>query len=196
MKASTGRAPLDRYDTAAWMTEVLLRHVRELRGRLLLDPCAGNGTMAAQLRPRFQRVITNDLDPRTMTQRHRNACHAGLWEEALPDWTVTNPPFSHAGRIARHALDYSLRGVALLLPVTFLEVCKDRLWIDAEPPQRILVLPRTRFRGQATDRVTVAWHIWSREALRGPPIRCLGKDAPQRYAPAQAAERSGMRRAA
>jgi hypothetical protein len=183
MKAPTARAPLDRYDTAPWMTEVLLREVPEIGGRLLLVPCSGNGQMAAQLAPRFGRVITNDVDPKTPARSHRDACRRVLWELCVPDWTIDNPPFVHAGIIGHNAIDYSVRGVALLLPITFSEVCRKREWLTINPPRRLLVLPRHRFRGQGTDRVTLAWHVWSLQPLQGPPILCLPKDAPRLYAP-------------
>src|SRR5437868_5243629 len=62
-RVSKPRRELDRYYTPASATRALLAHLPELRGDLLLDPCAGDGRMAAAIGPgRFARVRSNDLD--------------------------------------------------------------------------------------------------------------------------------------
>lgn len=170
------RAPLDRYDTPAFAVAELLKHVPELRGGRLFDPCSGGGEMAAALASRFGHVFTNDVDPTTPAQTHFDLRRRGLWEMARPDWTVTNPPFCLLGEVLRLALDYS-KGVALLLRLSAVEVCEGREYLAVYPPARQIVLPRIRFRGNGTDSVTCCWFLWPPvgQQLSGSPIVCIGK---------------------
>lgn len=177
-----GRAPLDRYDSPPHATEALVRLVPELRGHTLLDPCCGDSSMAWRLRTRFRRVLLNDIDPRIPTPLHWDLRRLALWESARPDWCVTNPPFSLAGEALNLALDHCRVGVALLLRLSALEVCEGREFIELYPPQRTTVLPRIRFRGRGTDKATVAWFIWSRLALSGPPVVCISRRTARRLA--------------
>jgi hypothetical protein len=182
------RAPLDRYDTPAWAVKLLLRKVPELRGRRLFDPCCGDGAMArAVSKSRFDEVLINDIDVRMPADLHWDLRRQALWEmaavqcsigtlRASPDWCVTNPPFGLTGDVLRLALMHC-KGVALLLRLSALEVCKGRELLQLYPPSRQIVLPRIRFRGIGTDSVTTAWFIWPPVGvtLSGPPILCIGK---------------------
>lgn len=178
------RAHLDRYDTPDFAVAELVRRVPELRGGTLFDPCAGNGSMAEALAPRFQQVITNDVNPQTPARTHYDLRRRAMWELARPDWTVTNPPFCLLADVLRLALDYS-QGVALLLRMSALEVCKGREFLELYPPQRQIVLPRIRFRGKGTDSVTCCWFLWPPvgQTLSGAPIVCIGK--PNKKLPAK-----------
>lgn len=179
-KPPAERDPLDRYYTPAWATAILLDRVPEIRGRVLLDPSCGDGSMATAVGTRFDRVIRNDVDPGARAPIRRDARHAGLWEAAHFDWCVTNLPFSLAGGMSLHALDHARSGVALFLRLSFLEVCKGREFLVAHPPQRLLSLPRIRFRGQSTDKVSCGWLVWCRERLSGAPIECVSRSEAMR----------------
>ena len=174
------RAPLDRYDTPPFAVALLLRELPELHGRRLFDPCSGNGQMAQAVAKslRFAEVITNDIDPTAPTPNHHDLRKRWMWESVAPDWTVTNPPFCLLGETFNLALDYSRKGVALLVRLSVLEVCKGRERIELYPPDRMIVLPRIKFRGQSTDKVTCAWMIWAQpgtELQRQAAIRSVSK---------------------
>lgn len=191
------RDPLDRYYTPSWATAILLDRVPEIRGATLLDPCCGDGTMADIVVSRFDSVFLNDVDPDAPAAwNHRDARHRGLWEGTPFDWCVTNPPFAHAGQMEQHALDHARIGVALFLRLSFLEVCQGREFLVAEPPQRVISLPRIRFRGQGTDKVSCAWLVWSRERLSGPPIECVARSEAMRVHTQLTAPAETKRRAA
>lgn len=186
------RQPLDRYDSPDWFTQLLMAEVPEIAGETLLDPTCGDGSMARMLAPRFRRVVTNDINRALATDGHFDATRPALWEQTRPCWTVSNIPFNRAGLIARHALDWSRKGVALLLRLSFLEVCKGREWIAAYPPGRVLVLPRWRFVGRGSDLVTCAWLIWPQigVTLSGPPIVNYSR----RVIPGRKSRQAGRRR--
>ncbi len=104
---------------------------------------------------RFAEVITNDIDPTAPTPNHHDLRKRWMWESVAPDWCVTNPPFCLLGETFNLALDYSRKGVALLVRLSVLEVCKGRERIELYPPDRMIVLPQIKFRGQGTDNVSV-----------------------------------------
>jgi len=178
----SARAPLDRYDTPLWMVEALLRHVPEIGGGTLLDPCCGGSSMAWRLAGRFDRVVLNDIDPQVRCSSHRDLLKSSyLWSGSEPDWCVTNPPFSLTGRVINQALHHCRRGVALLLRISALEVCAGREILAIDPPHRLIVLPRFKFRDRGHDLVTVAWFVWSRqEPLAGAPIVLVSRSQAQR----------------
>jgi len=183
--ASKARAPLDRYDTPPWMVAALLREVPEISGRTLLDPCCGNSSMAWMMRSRFERIVLNDIDQNIPCESHRDLrVSTHLWTGCDPDWCVTNPPFSLTGRVINQALQYCRVGVALLLRITALEVCAGREIISYDPPQRLIVLPRFRFRAGGNDSATVAWLVWWRgeRPLAGPPIVLVSRPDAKRLA--------------
>ena len=91
-----------------------------------------------------------------------------------PDWIVTNPPYKTGSHTAtdfvRHALNLGL-SVAMLLRLTWLEPCADRVDILTEdPPTDVLILPRVNFIGApGSNPCTSAWLVWDR--FKGRPTR-------------------------
>lgn len=164
------RRQRDFYPTPTWATEQLIKHTPELSGDCLYDPSCGDGKMAKQISGRFDRLITNDFDPGCPADRHLDATGPEAWVlEKVPDWVVTNPPFSHSGQIATRALLHAKRGVAFLLRITWLEACAGRFWLRKIPPSRLLILPRISFTGAGTDSATCAWFIWIRDSRTDGP---------------------------
>lgn len=173
----------DRYLTPDSAVRCLLDRDGEIRGKLLLDPCSGDGRMAALLAPRFTHVITNDIAEDCPADLNGDARDPGLWSppcvegDPRPSWCVTNPPFSLAGPILQLALQHCTRGVALLLRCTFLEAVAyerrkvkglGREWLAETPPSRLICLPRVSFTGQGSDSAAAWWMIWQRGGLRDP----------------------------
>jgi len=84
--------------------------------------CAcGPGHMAHGLRDYFDRVFVSDF-----VQYGDHALFDFLSgpDDHVPfaaDWIVTNPPFDHPEAFVRRALTLARRGVAMLLPLRFLE---------------------------------------------------------------------------
>ena len=157
------RRALDRYLTPEWATRALIKASPEIAGGRLLDPCCGDGRMAALLAGRFDSVLLNDLQPNPSVNRwNMDARNIELYAEARPDWVITNPPFLAAGGIAWTAIHQAAIGVALLLRCTFMEPVESRSWLQRMPPTAILALPRISFTGDgATDSAPCWWFIWS-----------------------------------
>lgn len=165
-KKPSKRREKDRYLTPPMATNALMEAYPQICGDLLIDPCCGDGRMAAQLFDRFGRFIGNDIDRRASeavdycldaTQPATWAC----WRRRHGvGFVVTNPPFNRAADIAWQALEHG-NHLALLLRITWLEPVKERQWLARRPPTAMLVLPRVDFIGAGeTDGATCAWMIW------------------------------------
>lgn len=158
------RNTLDYYETPSWMVQSLLRHHDLSSPGFVLEPCAGDGSIARVLRAAGLRVLTNDIDQRHDADRHDDATRFEFWDGAWANdlaWVVSNLPFNRAFDIVRHALGTAVKGVAILLRKSFLEPTVERgEWLAAHPPTRVIGLPRHSFRGRGSDTVSCDWMIW------------------------------------
>ena len=155
------RRELDAYFTAPWMTRTLLRE-HHIAGRVL-EPCAGDGSIANVLRDTDLEVDTNDIDPNRPADTHCDAAEMFFGEY---DWIVTNPPYQMplCLNIVLNTLQQARVGVAMLLRLSFLEPTRARapFW-KQYPLSRLLVLPRYSFTGDGkSDSVTTAWFVWDK----------------------------------
>lgn len=162
------RRALDFYPTPTWATRVLLDRVPQISGRVL-ECCSGQGDISNALADRIGiHVIENDIDTRCASDFHLDATDPVAWQrmhaEAGPfDWVVSNPPFSLAPKIVPRARAYAVRGMAMLLRLSYLEPCADRVdWLTKHSEYgRLIVLPRISFTGDGkTDNVTAAWLVF------------------------------------
>lgn len=164
-KAAQKRRPNDFYETPDWAIQVLIDRMPESYFKpSIMEPCVGDGAIARLFEEKTGAFVhTNDLDPKRPAMTHYNAAAAGLWELPRLDWVITNPPFVKAIEIAVHAVPWALKGVCLYLRLSFLEPTGKRAdWLFANPPTRMIVLPRISFTGDGhTDSVTGAWMVWS-----------------------------------
>lgn len=161
----------DFYPTPSWATRLLSKHVQIIGN--VLECCAGDGAIADALGAMGSPVGTiyrNDIDH---LQPHLDftidAADPQSWDDFHYrdfDWTVTNPPFSHAAQIVPLAYEHSVFGVAMLLRLSYLEPVEDRgAWLNDHPPTTLIVLPRISFTGDGkTDNVTCAWMVWEKES--------------------------------
>jgi hypothetical protein len=184
--------PLERLDTPDWCTRVLIDRMPSLRGRAVIEPCAGANRMGRVLAADAGCVVDAfDLEPRDAMVRRQDATDCAWWSTIAPGWTlVTNPAFSMAAALFRAAWRPD-RTIALLLRLSWLEAAQDRA--DIPDPAALLVVPRPRFiqspafeaQRRATgkpwggDNVTCAWAIWNHRDA------CLTRHPIQRVTRAQ-----------
>jgi hypothetical protein len=155
---------LDRFYTPTWAVDALLKRLALPARSRILEPCAGQELRIAKVLERAgHTVVTNDLDDAAPTDFHLD--FPGVverWPERVRmmtegqdglDWIITNPPYTTASCTAASFVEACLKvcpRVAVLLRVSWLEVCADRERLLAEqPPARIITLPRVRFDGPA-----------------------------------------------
>jgi len=155
-------------------------------GQIIVEPCVGEGAIAAPFRERGCYVVTNDVVPSIAADVHDDATQRSTWKAIEDyvdelasaivrpihdvtrpiDYVVTNPPFVAAMPILKRAYERAGCGVAMFLRLSFLEPTIDGdyprgAWLAQHPPDDLIVLPRISFTGDgATDSVTCAWMIW------------------------------------
>lgn len=88
------------------------------------------------------------------------------------DNIVSNPPFGIAERFVAHALKYTQRKVAMLLPANWVQGDKRSRWLEASPLRRVwFITPRPSMppgqviqAGQKPGNGTTdyAWFVWQR----------------------------------
>lgn len=164
------------YETPAGVTGILFDeylHLQALRhGPItVLDPCSGSlaiPRVVEQLNP-FAEIWTNDLDPMRPAGSHYDATTEEGWRGMLtarhtrPTWIITNPPFGQAHKIIPLAFQHARIGVALLLPLYFLEPTRERAGVLRNNPWDLEIVigqPRPSFDGKGTDSRTVFWAVW------------------------------------
>lgn len=169
------RRKLDAYYTPEWAAKELLKHItitgthralgESYTTDIVLEPCSGDNIITQVLVHSGDAwVVNNDIDESKLAEWHLDARDPSLYDAVLPDWVITNPPFSQAFEIVSIAHRYATSGVAMLLRLSFLEpTYKRQAWLAANPPNKLIVLPRISFTGDGkTDSCTVAWMIWDK----------------------------------
>jgi hypothetical protein len=171
---------LERLDTPAWCTRALLDRMPSLRGRAVIEPCAGANRLAVVLADEGGcRVDAFDIAPRHPAVVPLDATDHDWWAMIPPGWAlVTNPAFSMAAALLRAAW-HAERTIALFLRLNWLEAVKDRE--DLPDPHAQIVVPRPKFiqspefealriasgkKKWGGDNVTCAWVIWNHRDAR------------------------------
>ena len=156
----------DFYPTPTWATETLIERCPCISGKIL-ECASGAGDISRLLGKHFSTVSTNDIDLARDADYHLDLSTKPGWLEIAerPDWTVTNPPFCYAPKMVPLAYEFSAVGIAMLLRITFLEPCNNRIgFLSEHPPTQLIVMPRISFTGDGgKDLACTAWFIWNKQ---------------------------------
>lgn len=162
----------DFYPTPEWATRELLRRVPQISG-YILEPCVGDGAIARVIDGGDRVVYGSDVDPQMNCSFCGDATREDFWVgvkdtmfEDRIDWVVTNPPFNVAPQIVPLAYRHAVKGIAMLLRLSYLEPTEDRgAWLNEHPPTSLIILPRISFTGNGkTDSITCAWMVFEKGA--------------------------------
>lgn len=168
----------DLYETEAWATRALLRHL-PLAGMKVWEPAAGNHAMVDVLREAGADVTTSDI---IVYGRRHDAIVDFLaqrfaYKNPPHDAIVTNPPYGRgnrdAAKFARLALERCPGWVALLLTAKF-DFGKTRADLFEDSPRwalKIALIDRIQwFPGDTTGTEDHAWYVWRpSDAPHSPP---------------------------
>lgn len=152
------RVPADLYETPAWVTDCLAKHL--VRSDTIWEPACGNGKMVRALIALGFRVWGTDKEKNFLLQKE-------MPNELNYDSIVTNPPFNRAEAFIRraHWLMQPRGGlVAMLLSVDF-DSAKTRAPLFRDCPafaKKIVLLNRIVWFEPAIAGPSQnhAWYIW------------------------------------
>lgn len=166
-KPASKRRALDDYETPGDATRAL-KPFLALQG-VILEPCAGSGRMARELRTMYPgaSVASSDIkrgaDFLTRVKPHTGPC-------------VTNPPYrdGQAEAIARHALKLCSGPVAMLMQSGFVwgQRRADGLFLAGLRPSKVIVIPwRIMFIDGDGNEIegqffSHCWVVWPSRPLR------------------------------
>lgn len=182
VKSKFAAVPNQLYETEAWATEALIRHV-PVAGKTVWEPAAGNHKIADVLRSRGAAVFTSDI----VTYQRQ---HDGIFNFFDPfhgsfngNMIITNPPFGPSNRLAAQFARLALKRcsglVALLLTAKF-DFGKTRTDLFRDNPRfwmKIALLDRIQwFPGDTSGTEDHAWYVWGGLPLTRPQIRWEGKN--------------------
>jgi len=164
------RKDADRYETPAWVAQVLVPHLPPRVHRIWEPACASGNMVCALLAAGFD-VIGTDLTHGDFLERR---------DRAASDAIVTNPPYDQAAAFIEHAL--ALVDVVAMLLRTDYDHAQTRQHLFGHCPYfaKKLVLTRRIVwfeRPGAAPSFNHAWFIWD-AAHRGPPT--IAYDAPKK----------------
>ena len=164
LPASEGgvRRQHDAYFTPRWCTEALLRSgILDLRGKRILEPCAGDGAIVDVLRSKGLDVTGRDLNDWGRGWGGHDFREGMTGFNAI----ISNPPFNLMDSFLDRAT--AAAPVVAVLGRTLLVEGKRRrsgLW-EQRPPSHILQLPhRVNFSPDTVDGkggvMVMSWFIW------------------------------------
>lgn len=145
------------------LTLALLHRVPVGQDDLLFDPCTGEGAIAHLLKSHSGRVLTNDINPKYRANFHFDASNPFCWGQigAEPDWVISQPPLNQS--IIPNAFKFARVGIAMLLPISFLEPNQGRgRWLLSHQHRlsNLIVF--------ASDRDPLpCWFVWRKEWTHG-----------------------------
>jgi hypothetical protein len=181
--ASGEQEPRGFYPTPWEATVALMRHYR-FQGPVL-EPCAGNYMMAAEIEAFGLPVTGTDihpLDPR-VKQRDIFTIKAKPGVDTMID-VITNPPFNLAEKIIRHTLtEIRPRTLALLLKSTYWQA-KNRIPLFNEymPAWALPLTWRLDFKGLGKPAMECTWFVWER-GFNGPAPQIALLKKPETHGP-------------
>lgn len=172
----------DLYETPAWCTEALLRHV-DVAGQFVWEPAAGNHAISDVLEAHGARVRSSDVavyDRPHMVADFLNKPLLLVGCQAI----ITNPPYGRGNRdavtFAERALRTCRHTVALLLTAKF-DAGKTRRHLFADNPRfsmKITLLDRPVWFPDgpyATGTEDFAWYVWDEGPNEFPRIVYEGR---------------------
>lgn len=157
----------DLYETEAWATRALLRHL-SVADKTVWEPAAGNHAIADVLREAGASVVTSDIE--TYDRQHDATVDflapRFAYKNPAHDAIITNPPYGRGNRdavkFARLALERCSGWVALLLTAKF-DFGKTRADLFGDNRRfyaRIALTDRISWFDGKTGTEDNCWMIW------------------------------------
>jgi len=166
------RVEHDLYETPAWCTEVLLRHV--VFQKIIYEPAAGRGAIARVLELHNHQTICHDLVVRDYQPcAQTDFFHVKSTQKHFD--IVTNPPYECSVQFVRHALSITGQGqkVAMLLRNEW-DCAYTRRDLFMEMPFRLKIVLTRRPKWFKDDinapRHSFSWYVWDHNWYSPPEL--------------------------
>lgn len=152
----------DFYPTHPSAVRALIDQTPALSGKpRIWEPFCGDGAISEVLLSQGFHVISTDL-----VNRNYGACGINFFNTECPnaDTIVSNPPFSCAREVIRHALfNIKIDRLILLLKADFFNSKKSAdLFYEHPPMSRYDLSWRLDFTGQGRPVMNCSWFVWSK----------------------------------
>lgn len=155
----TTRDPKDFYATPKPAFSPLLPFLPPLA--TFHDPCAGDGRLVLWMREHGLKAEGTELEYREETYLRVPYGWDFLEDNTRRDFIITNPPFSLAFEMAKHARRNASH-VAFLLRLSFLESDERGEWFEKNEPNGLFVLKK---RPNFVMSVTCKSGVWEKETM-------------------------------
>jgi hypothetical protein len=133
----------DFYETPAEVTNELLKREKFDKDGLIWEPACGNGAIVKVLEEYgFDNIDAFDIAEREFDCIETdflkiNMAFGGGIDWHIPDYIITNPPFTLALPFVKQSLKFAKKKVAMLLRMQFYETSGRYEFLKENPPVRI-----------------------------------------------------------
>jgi hypothetical protein len=166
------RVEHDLYETPAWCTDVLLRHV--VFKKVIFEPAAGRGAIARVLNKSGYTTVCQDL----VLRDYQPCAQADFFNTKFVNPSmdiITNPPYEIAEQFVRHALSITgpFQKVAMLLRNEWdCAHTRTDLFKDSNFKLKIVLTRRPRWVKESTGapRHNYAWYVWDHNWFAPPEL--------------------------
>jgi hypothetical protein len=164
------RSNKDFYCTPPWCVTELYQAL--FLPKPTLDPCAGNGGLIAPvkaLQGRHSKIRGIEIQETLVEQARDGNLPVTQGNGLELDWSnehvLINPPYSEAEVWITKAVREAKSTVALLR-LAFLASKRRKAWIQANPPQALIILSKrpSFIDGKGGDSADYAWFYWSNQS--------------------------------
>lgn len=169
------RKERDLYETPEWVTQALVPHLPRLP-KLIWEPAAGTGKMAAALSKYCGPVVSSDIEPHSLCYT-ADFLTCGVHDGA--DAVITNPPYKMATEFVQRALgSVPDTGIVAMLLRTDFDHAKTRAHLFANHrafAKKVVLTKRIKWFEDSKGRPSFnhAWFIWDWQH-QGPPTLAYG----------------------
>jgi hypothetical protein len=162
----------DHYATPNEAVFALLFAVDHMVGRVVHEPCCGDGRMARAIEAFGHEVIATNLADRGYGIVGQDFLKNPLRAPSV----ISNPPFAIAADFIAHGCSQNPDFFALLLKQTFWNAAKRIYLWERYPPRLILPLTfRLDFTGEGAPTMDVMWNVWGSRVPVGLHMELLRK---------------------
>jgi hypothetical protein len=168
--SAEARANGELFDTPPDVTLAFMRWLGHRFPPQVWEPFAGKNALSDVMRATGRLVQCSDLAPRAPDIQERDffGYDAVPAEPQMPCALISNPPFSRAEEIIRHAFRIGVQQMALVLKATYWHAAgRSSLFREHRPSHLLALTWRVDFMNLGRPTTEVVWVVWDRPCSAG-----------------------------